>query len=146
MNESLNFTSINSQIKPIVLPKNKDPSDKNKCYASGWGDIALNGTSSAVLQEVKLPIMSDQYCKYSRRYFNISTETMLCAGYEEGGKSTCVGDSGGPLVCQNEDRVWMIYGITSFGGVCGERGKPPVFTRVSFYKNWILRNSGLKFV
>ena len=48
------------------------------------------------------------------------------------------GDSGGPLIYQ--DRVsgrFQLYGITSWGDGCGEKGKPGVYTRVSAFSDWI---------
>lgn len=48
------------------------------------------------------------------------------------------GDSGGPLIYQ--DRIsgrFQLYGITSWGDGCGEKGKPGVYTRVSAFSDWI---------
>ena len=48
------------------------------------------------------------------------------------------GDSGGPLIYQ--DRMsgrFQLYGITSWGDGCGEKGKPGVYTRVSAFSDWI---------
>uniref|UniRef100_A0A8C5U736 Peptidase S1 domain-containing protein n=1 Tax=Malurus cyaneus samueli TaxID=2593467 RepID=A0A8C5U736_9PASS len=42
------------------------------------------------------------------------------------------GDSGGPLACQDPtSHHFVLYGITSWGDGCGERGKPGVYTRVT---------------
>lgn len=45
---------------------------------------------------------------------------------------------GGPLVVKSKvDGRWYVIGLTSWGFDCGNGG---VFTRVSFFKNWILQN------
>lgn len=47
------------------------------------------------------------------------------------------GDSGGPLVANGE-----LIGIVSWGKPCAV-GKPDVFTRVYYYREWIKRITGL---
>ena len=50
------------------------------------------------------------------------------------------GDSGGPLLYDN-----ATYGITSFTTSDGcEVGAPAVFTRVSSYKDWIIKHTGIE--
>ncbi len=49
------------------------------------------------------------------------------------------GDSGGPLIFQ--DRLsgrFQLFGITSWGDGCGERGKPGVYTRVTAFSDWVM--------
>lgn len=48
------------------------------------------------------------------------------------------GDSGGPLSCL-VDGVWRIHGVVSYGpaGRCNQYKKPTVFTRVSYFLDWI---------
>ncbi|GBM72774.1 hypothetical protein AVEN_3422-1 [Araneus ventricosus] len=61
----------------------------------------------------------------------------------------CRSDSGGPLMYKNTDydfpvgvatERWILVGVVSFGYRCGEPGFPGVYTRVSSYMAWILRN------
>lgn len=48
------------------------------------------------------------------------------------------GDSGGPLACQDPtSHHFVLYGITSWGDGCGERGKPGVYTRVTAFTDWL---------
>jgi secreted trypsin-like serine protease len=64
---------------------------------------------------------------------------MFCAGdMENGGVDTCLGDSGGPVIIN--DGPATLVGITSWGvSGCGEPGSPGVYTRVSFFLDWIKR-------
>lgn len=48
------------------------------------------------------------------------------------------GDSGGPLMCQDpQTGLFQLYGITSWGDGCGERGKPGVYTRFTAFSDWV---------
>lgn len=46
------------------------------------------------------------------------------------------GDSGGPLVFRNGN-VWTLIGIVSFGSTDCNIRIPAIYTRVSYYRNWI---------
>lgn len=46
------------------------------------------------------------------------------------------GDSGGPLVYQSGN-VWTLIGIVSWGNSNCNVRTPAVYTRVSYFRNWI---------
>ena len=68
--------------------------------------------------------------------YNVNPSIDICAGVTGGNKDTCQGDSGGPLVVPIGNK-WLLGGLTSFGVGCNDGG---VYTRTSFYYNWILQN------
>ena len=116
-----------------VLPPN------TLCYAVGWGkmkDTHLFGAD--VLREAQVPLVSNKRCSDAFDYE--ITSNQMCAGFNNGGVDTCAGDSGGPLMCQIEkDGVsrWYVYGVTSFGEGCGDKGKYGIYTRVTNFVEWI---------
>ncbi|MGH0154300.1 UNVERIFIED_CONTAM: hypothetical protein FKN15_027042 [Acipenser sinensis] len=62
----------------------------------------------------------------------------LYEGFLSGGIDSCQGDSGGPLTCQDpQTGLFQLYGITSWGDGCGERGKPGVYTRFTAFSDWV---------
>lgn len=124
----------------------------------------LGGVLPTVLQEVRVPIVSNDKCKnmfLSAGRHEIIPDIFMCAGYDEGGRDSCQasfasillaftshleklpftleqGDSGGPLQVQGEDGRWFLAGIISWGIGCGEPSLPGVCTRISKFKQWIL--------
>ncbi|KAK7882582.1 hypothetical protein WMY93_028756 [Mugilogobius chulae] len=107
------------------------------CYTSGFGTTDEESNSgSDNLRDVDVKIIDNDVCNTPRSYSGSVTKNMLCAGYPEGGKDSCQGDSGGPLVCENNG-LWTLAGITSWGSGCGEANRPGVYTRVTSVLAWI---------
>jgi len=113
-----------------------------ECVVTGWGRTSEGGPPSIKLQEVKVPILNNNICNDPHHYPGLIDPTMLCAGWEEGGKDTCQGDSGGPLVC-NMDGQWQLHGIVSWGYGCARASKPGVYARVSVLHSWITNQVGM---
>uniref|UniRef100_A0A3B4A3L7 trypsin n=1 Tax=Periophthalmus magnuspinnatus TaxID=409849 RepID=A0A3B4A3L7_9GOBI len=88
------------------------------------------------LRDVRVMIIDTEVCNSPRGYGGSVTKNMLCAGHLKGGKDSCQGDSGGPLVCENNG-IWTLAGITSWGSGCGEMNTPGVYTRVTSVLPWI---------
>lgn len=99
------------------------------------------GVLPTVLQEVRVPIISNDRCKnmfLSAGRHEYIPDIFMCAGYDAGGHDSCQGDSGGPLQVQQEDGHWFLAGIISWGIGCGEPSLPGVCTRITKFKQWIL--------
>jgi len=112
-------------------------------YTMGWGKTDYNDYySSDTLQEVVIPIVSNNTCNDAFNSYNPSlyndniTESMVCAGFAEGGKDACIGDSGGPLVIWHENK-WRLTGIVSWGNGCAQPGLYGVYTRVPQMNSFI---------
>lgn len=107
----------------------------------GWGQTE-QGVAN-VLRQVTLPFFSHKRCQSIYTDFSGSvssvTDGMVCAGYENGGKSACFGDSGGPLMIPIAAAPgWKQVGIVSWGASsCASPGRPNVYTRISTYQPWI---------
>ncbi|XP_071348447.1 uncharacterized protein prss56 isoform X2 [Trachinotus anak] len=128
---------LSQHVTPVCLPSGMEPPTGSPCLVAGWGSLYEDGPSADVVMEAKVPLLPQSTCK-SALGKELVTNTMLCAGYLSGGIDSCQGDSGGPLIYQ--DRIsgrFQLYGITSWGDGCGEKGKPGVYTRVSAFSDWI---------
>ena len=53
------------------------------------------------------------------------------------------GDSGGPLSVQKEDGQWVLAGTVSHGIKCAYPNLPGVYMRMTYYKPWIEKVTGL---
>ncbi|KAG5670237.1 hypothetical protein PVAND_000514 [Polypedilum vanderplanki] len=97
---------------------------------SGWGALEWQGSSPERLQKVYVPAVSNEKC--AEVYANIRPHK-ICAGIV--GKDSCQGDSGGPLVYKN-----FVVGVVSSGYRCAYDGYPGIYTRVSEFLDFIVRN------
>lgn len=124
-------------VTPIALnADNAIPADGDMLTTIGFGDLTYGGAMASFLQEVVVPYVP--YTKCNKQYRGIIDQTtMLCAGFDEGGKDSCNGDSGGPIV-QNVNGLDVHVGIVSWGDDCALAGKPGVYSRTSGQIEWIL--------
>lgn len=129
-------------ISPICLPASDDLLVGENATVTGWGRLSEGGVLPSVLQEVQVPIVSNERCKSmflraGRQEF--IPDIFLCAGHERGGHDSCQGDSGGPLQVKGKDQRYFLAGIISWGIGCGEANLPGVCTRISKFVPWILQ-------
>lgn len=111
----------------------------NSTYIYGWG-LDQNRQDSGYLNRAKLKDYSAQGKKYFPKSFN--PKTMIAAGKYNSSErifsGACYGDSGGPLIAETS-KGKSVIGITSFikGPSC-EVSAPTIFTRISYYKDFIM--------
>lgn len=126
------------KVQPACLPTyNQQWSHGTECFTSGFGttDESSSDVSNS-LMDVSVNIIDTSVCNSRYSYSGSVTKNMLCAGNLDGGKDSCQGDSGGPLVCENNG-IWTLAGITSWGSGCGEVNKPGVYTKVTSVLPWV---------
>ncbi|NXF51884.1 OVCH2 protein, partial [Oceanites oceanicus] len=152
--------NFSSSVLPACLP---DPGEKFEagyiCTACGWGRLNENGVLPQVLYEVNLPILNSKECSRALSTLKkpIEGDTIMCAGFPDGGKDACQGDSGGPLLCQRKHGAWTLAGVISWGMGCARgwisnekkkhynRGSPGIFTDLSAVLSWIQENMSAAF-
>ncbi|XP_015175700.1 PREDICTED: serine protease snake-like isoform X2 [Polistes dominula] len=142
LQKAINFSS---SIRPACLCQQFDEI-LPKAWVSGWGALEFSGEKVTKLRKAELDMISNIVC--SLTYGNSVkipdgiTPGMICAGDLNSSsdiKDTCQGDSGGPLQILHPrySCLYKVIGITSFAQVCGNSNSPGVYTRVSYYLNWI---------
>ncbi|KAF1676777.1 OVCH2 protein, partial [Pygoscelis papua] len=152
--------NFSSSVLPACLP---DPGEKFEagyiCTACGWGRLNENGVLPQVLYEVNLPILNSKECSRALSTLKkpIQGDTVMCAGFPDGGKDACQGDSGGPLLCRRKHGAWTLAGVISWGMGCArgwisnekkkhyDRGSPGIFTDLSAVLSWIQENMSAAF-
>ncbi|XP_064649351.1 chymotrypsin-like elastase family member 2A [Lineus longissimus] len=135
----------------IALPNDQSdsPPSGSECHVAGWGRTqkgrGARNLYSAVLKTDPMSECINWFGGAELRTHH--AEKRLCAGGEST-ENVCKGDSGGPFTCKRGIEN-VQYGVVSFGSMrllgCykgGNKGKAPsVYTRVSFYLDWIKKNS-----
>jgi len=125
----------------------------DKAVIQGWGSYVAYapGTDPPYrptrpdLHGAEVPIVGHSSCRSLLSPGSID-DTMICAGYQEGGVDSCQGDSGGPMAVRERDGAWTLIGVVSFGYGCGAARKPGVygFLGNATVRQWV--DSGLEAV
>ncbi|NWW79000.1 TM11E protease, partial [Climacteris rufus] len=140
---AIEFTS---DVHSVCLPEASHVfPDNTSCFVTGWGALENDGECYSVnqLRQAEVRIINTEICNSRQVYGGAITPGMLCAGYLDGQVDACQGDSGGPLVHANSRGIWYLVGIVSWGDECGKPNKPGVYTRVTYYRNWIRSKTGI---
>ena len=112
---------------------------------AGWGNMDPDGGQNFpdALQQVTVPIISNETCNSPQSYDGGITDNMLCAGFAAGGQDSCQGDSGGPLMAPNAGgNGWVHVGVVSFGAECAQPNFYGVYARVSMFHAWVESHTG----
>lgn len=107
-------------------------------WGMGWGSTQSDPPYPEQLLNVKLPVVDRSVCNSADSYDGAITRTMLCAGYDEGGKDTCGGDSGGPLVARDSSGKFRLQvGVVSWGEGCAQPHFYGVYSRLGVLGAWV---------
>merc|ERR1712025_669954 len=79
------------------------------CTVTGWGTTSEGGSLGRVLQKVDVPVVSDDDCRDAYGSSSVY-DSMICAGFPQGGKDSCQGDSG-PLHVWKPALWYCVLGI-----------------------------------
>ena len=89
---------------------------------AGLGRLSEGGSRPSNLQEVSVPLVSDQVCNQSGGSYANVGDVAFCAGFAQGQKDSCSGDSGGPIVVNSGGQTVQL-GIVSWGVGCARPAK-----------------------
>jgi len=105
----------------------------------GFGDTdkGQDLVLSSTLQEVELEYVDSDKCDDGHGDRDEVKEDMLCAAGKN--KDSCIGDSGGPLIKKGANSYDdTLVGLVSWGRGCAEDGVPGVYSRISYFYDWIV--------
>lgn len=136
--------SQNSSFAPVILNQTDINVDDAidaapiMTMTAGWGAIKEGSYSlPSMLQKVMVPLVSTKACNAKEAYNGDIKDSMICAGYKQGGKDSCQGDSGGPLSVINENGTHTLVGVVSWGEGCARANKYGVYSKVSSAIDWV---------
>jgi len=134
---------IDSNVKLKLNEFDAVPKAGKDLIIMGLGYLQEGGPFlSNTLQDIQVPAISNEVCSTEEYYGDLITDSMLCAGFDEGVLDACQGDSGGPLVRRKtNDKDGTIVdthvGVVSWGEGCAQPKKPTVYARTSKNLRWI---------
>merc|ERR1712212_949674 len=126
----------NIAVEAVILHEDYDSwtVENDICLLKLEHEATMGGHVAKTLQKVQVPVVSDKKCRHYYGADDIK-DSMICAGYDKGGKDSCQGDSGGPFMCGNE-----LTGVVSWGYGCAEKHHPGVYTQTSYFIDWLNTN------
>ena len=118
-----------TKIRPISLAPNP-PGPGVTAWVGGWG---LDGAFPT--PRLNLAPMAVQKDNFQQCRQQMAPGKMCAIGKDFGGP--CPGDSGSPLVVYSKSHGPTLVGLVSNGAESCRDGLPGIFTRVSYYLDWI---------
>ncbi|XP_063918253.1 clotting factor C-like isoform X2 [Zophobas morio] len=129
-----------------------DPTKTMRAYVTGWGFTREFTDRPDVLNELEVPLITDQKCIEELPEDDIQyvTDDKFCAGFLNSSTSVCKGDSGGGLVIKRNKRYYIIgivslspRGATKHGG-CNSQ-LYTLYIKLSFYLDDFVLEKEAKF-
>ncbi len=143
----------NSLTEPVSLYSGS-PETGQKVIVAGWGvrfysnsgtpydlEDDVFGDRPAKLEEVELSVIDNVQCGIMNQGGRV-TENMMCAGFVEGGKDSCIGDSGGPLMAWQSGE-YRLAGVVNYGYGCAVPGRYGIYMRVERFQDWMASYTGV---
>lgn len=146
---------------PLAGPGKPDARPGRSVSVTGWGltgardpggDAMLTRAgavnhASAQLQQLWLAVQPDAACAAVPQLRAATGPGTICALADRADADSCQGDSGGPLTLNYLSWTGpktILVGIVSQGVGCAWRNTPALYTRVSFYRDWLTRARALR--
>jgi len=129
------FIEEDSRFKPLCFPI-ASLQNEGTLYAYGFGTVSYGGPLTDSVQYAVLTPVPNQECTFINDMNGRFEENIMFCAF--GSSDTCSGDSGGPVI-QNQDGVFRLVGLTSFGYKCDLF--PGFYVRLSAYTPWL--NNGV---
>ncbi|XP_023344118.1 venom protease isoform X2 [Eurytemora carolleeae] len=138
------FGNYGGRVGTLCLNRNiLSRQDNLDVSVAGWGLTEEDGSNSDYLKVVELKTMTLRDCSRTgyKDYWTYFSNGMICAGppSSQTRRDACQGDSGGPLFTKDlrNGRYYQV-GLVSWGLGCAQQEFPGVFSRLSFYWDWIM--------
>jgi len=141
-----------SSIRPICLSSSlfnkfgEDNFASTQGKVAGWGRTedafrsdVLKYTSLTLLDNNKCDVLYKRALRDGKLGFldDISIlDSQVCARGKDSTDS-CSGDSGGPLYAQDDEGIFRLLGVVSYGTNRCDSSLPGVYTRISSFMEWI---------
>ena len=117
-------------VKPVCIADIEYNLNDIPLTVLGWG-ITEEGVSSQPLMET-ITYSLKKLC-----FYKINSDAQICCGNLQTNSGACFGDSGGPLMMPVDGGKFIQIGIVSYGGTDCTVENQSIFTKISFYFNWI---------
>jgi trypsin len=121
------------------IPNSSSSGSNRTMWIMGFGDTDQTAAQalSTTLQVASVQYVPTSTCLEAYQKFSPITDDMICAA--QSGKDACGGDSGGPLIMRgNSTARDLLVGTVAWGVGCAEERYPGVYSRISFFYDWIV--------
>jgi elastase-2 len=123
--------TTNANLRTIALATSSDGTYAGvSCVITGWGKTSSTSSLPVTLQQGTMTVLTNTACTSSWSSAQINAGHICVSASTV---SACNGDSGGPLVCSGK-----LAGATSWGQSSCSPSYPSVYTRISYFYNWIV--------